>query len=90
MKTYFKFSYFKCLGVFCFCFFGGEVLLFFLVFVCFLFVCLFLGCLLLLLFLVFQDRVPLCRLDCPRIHSVGQAGLKLTEINLCLLPDCWD
>jgi hypothetical protein len=29
------------------------------------------------------SRVFLCNPDCPRTHSVGQAGLKLTETHLC-------
>jgi hypothetical protein len=29
-------------------------------------------------------------LDCPRTHSVDQAGLELTEICLPLPPECWD
>ena len=33
--------------------------------------------LLFLVFLVFRDRVSLCRPGCPGTHSVGQAGLEL-------------
>ena len=33
-------------------------------------------------FLVFGDRVYLCSPSCPGSHSVDQAGLKVTEINL--------
>jgi hypothetical protein len=32
-----------------------------------------------LFFLVFRDRVSLCRPGCPGIHSVDQAGLKLRD-----------
>ena len=39
---------------------------------------------------IFQDRVSLCSFGtCPGTLSVDQAGLKLTEICLCLL-ECWD
>jgi hypothetical protein len=39
------------------------------------------GVLLLLLFvLVFQDRISLCSLGCPRTHSVDQTGLKLRDL----------
>jgi hypothetical protein len=41
----------------------------------FVFVCLF-----------FRDRVPLYRPDCPRTHSVYQAGLQLRDS----LPEVWD
>ena len=43
------------------------------------------------LVLVFQDRVSLCSFGAsPGIHSVDQAALKPTEINLPLPPKCWD
>jgi hypothetical protein len=35
--------------------------------------------------LVFQHRVSLCSFGCRRIHSVNQAGLELTKINLPLI-----
>ena len=38
----------------------------------------------LLVGLVFQDSVSLCSPDCPGIRSVDQAGLKLTDISICL------
>ena len=35
---------------------------------------------------VVQDRVSLCSFGCPRTHSEDQAGLRLTEIHLPLMP----
>jgi hypothetical protein len=32
----------------------------------------------------------ICGSGCPRTHSVDHSGLKLTEIHLGLLPECWD
>ena len=37
---------------------------------------------------IFQDSVSLCSPGCP--GTVDQAGLELTEIDLPLLPECWD
>jgi hypothetical protein len=36
------------------------------------------------------ETVSLCSPDCPGMHSVGQADLKLTETALPLPPECWD
>lgn len=41
-------------------------------------------------FLLFQNRVSLCRPVCPGISSADQADLKFTAIYLPLLPKCWD
>lgn len=40
----------------------------------------------------FQDKVSLCSPGWPGIHSVDQAGLRLTEISQPLCPplECWD
>ena len=47
--------------------------------------------LLLLLFLVFPDRVSMCSLGTyPGICFVDQADLELTEIHVPLPHECWD
>ena len=44
-----------------------------------------------LFILVFRDKVCLCNSpSSPGTHSVGQAGLILTEIHLPLPSKCWD
>jgi hypothetical protein len=48
-----------------------NLLFLFFWFFCFLFVC---------FVFVFRDRVSLCSLGCPGIHSVDQAGLKLRNL----------
>jgi hypothetical protein len=37
---------------------------------------------------VFQDRVSLCSLGCPRTPSVDQAGLELRDSEICLPTKC--
>ena len=41
-------------------------------------------------FFFFWDRVSLCSPDCPRTHSIDQAGFELIEIHLPLPPKCWE